>query len=90
VCADGEVNWCDYARMVVAWGRDAGLPLRATPESVQGIPTRDYPSPAPRPLNSRLDTRKFRQSFDLHLPDWRAGVERTLSEMLPLLQAARS
>jgi dTDP-4-dehydrorhamnose reductase len=34
-------------------------------------------------LNSRLDTGKLRQRFDVHLPDWEAGVRRLLAEILP-------
>ena len=82
-CAAGEVSWCDYARHVIAWGHRAGLPLRARPEAISGIPTRDYPTSAQRPLNSRLDTRKLRDAFQLALPDWRAGVDRMLTEALP-------
>jgi hypothetical protein len=40
--------------------------------------------PARRPLNSRLDTRKLRQAFDLTLPPWQQGVERMLAEALNL------
>ncbi|WP_088281692.1 dTDP-4-dehydrorhamnose reductase [Ideonella sp. A 288] len=86
-CASGAVSWCDYARHVIAWGHRAGLPLKATADSVKGIPTRDYPSPATRPLNSRLDTRKLCRSFGLTLPDWRLGVDRMLDEVFPTLTA---
>ncbi|MBL8350039.1 MAG: dTDP-4-dehydrorhamnose reductase [Burkholderiaceae bacterium] len=82
--AAGEVSWCDYARHVLAWARQRGVALKAGPEAVQGIATRDYPTPAVRPLNSRLDTRLLRQRFGLHLPDWRSGVDRMLCEALNL------
>lgn len=82
-CAAGDVSWCDYARHVVAWGHRAGLPLRATPDTIVGIPTRDYPTPARRPLNSRLDTGKLRHGFGLTLPPWQSGVDRMLTEALP-------
>ena len=85
LCATGEVSWCDYARHVLAWGHRAGLRLRASPETVTGIATRDYPTPAARPLNSRLDTRKLRETFGLHLPAWQIGVDRMLAEALPSL-----
>ena len=85
LCATGEVSWCDYARHVLAWGHRAGLGLRATPEAVTGIATRDYPTPAARPLNSRLDTRKLRETFGLQLPPWQIGVDRMLAEALPSL-----
>lgn len=86
LCAGGETSWCGYARHVIDWGHHAGLPLRATSATVLGIATRDYPTPAARPLNSRLDTRRLRQRFGLTLPDWRLGVDRMLAEALPTLK----
>ena len=46
------------------------------------IPTSAYPTPAQRPLNSRLDTTRLREAFGLHLPPWQSGVERMLTEFL--------
>jgi dTDP-4-dehydrorhamnose reductase len=46
------------------------------------VPSSAYPTPAQRPLNSRLDTQRLQQAFGLHLPDWREGVERLLHEIL--------
>lgn len=80
--ASGEVSWCGYARHVLAWAQAHGVPLKAGPEAVQPIPTSAYPTPATRPLNSRLATDRLRQTFDLALPDWRAGVDRMLAEAL--------
>lgn len=45
------------------------------------IPSSDYPTPAQRPFNSRLDTRKLQTAFGLSLPDWQMGVDRVLAEM---------
>jgi dTDP-4-dehydrorhamnose reductase len=82
--AAGEVSWCGYARHVLAWARQHGLPLKAGPDEVAAIPTSAYPTPAQRPLNSRLDTAKLRQTFGLHLPHWQTGVDRMLRESLNL------
>ncbi|MBT9486698.1 MAG: sugar nucleotide-binding protein, partial [Rubrivivax sp.] len=41
-----------------------------------------YPTPATRPLNSRLSTQKLQQAFGLSLPHWQIGVERMLREVL--------
>jgi len=84
VAAAGEVSWCGYARHVLAWATERGVPLKAGPDAVQAIPTSAYPTPATRPLNSRLDTRKLRDTFGLTLPAWQLGVERMLSEALQL------
>ena len=82
--AAGEVSWCGYARHVLAWARQHGQPLKAGPDNVAAIPTSAYPTPALRPLNSRLDTGKLRQTFGLRLPHWQPGVERMLRESLNL------
>jgi dTDP-4-dehydrorhamnose reductase len=82
--ASGEVSWCGYARHVLGWAQQHGVTLKAGPDAVQAIQTRDYPTPATRPLNSRLDTSLLRRRFDLNLPCWREGVDRMLAEALNL------
>jgi len=80
--AGGETNWHAYAKFVIEFARARGQVLRVTPEQVLPIPTSDYPTPAKRPLNSRLSTAKLQQHFGLTPPDWRVGVERMLAEIL--------
>ncbi|MDO9284183.1 MAG: dTDP-4-dehydrorhamnose reductase [Aquabacterium sp.] len=82
--AAGEVTWCGYARHVLGWARQRGVPLKVGPEDVTAILTSAYPTPATRPLNSRLDTGKLRRTFGLRLPDWQVGVDRMLAEALNL------
>lgn len=80
--AGGETNWHEYACHIVGQALKAGKPLKARPETLQPIASRDYPTPARRPANSRLDTSKLRQTFGLHLPDWRAGLDHILAQLL--------
>ena len=80
--AGGETNWFDYARFVIEWARAHGRPVRVAPGAIHPIPTSDYPTPAARPLNSRLATHQLQQAFGLALPHWQAGVERMLAEVL--------
>jgi dTDP-4-dehydrorhamnose reductase len=80
--AGGETNWCEYARYVVGSAIEAGKPLKATPDAIRPITTADYPTPAKRPANSRLDTRKFRDTFGLELPHWQAGLDHILQQIL--------
>ena len=77
----GETSWHAYARFVIEQARRAGRPLRVSADQIEAIPTSAYPTPARRPLNSRLDTSKLRTAFGLHLPDWREGVQRLLDEL---------
>jgi len=80
--AGGETNWFDYARFVIEWARAQGQSIRVAPDAILPIPTRAYPTPATRPLNSRLATHKLQQAFGLTLPHWQTGVERMLTEVL--------
>jgi dTDP-4-dehydrorhamnose reductase len=80
--AGGETSWHGYARHVIAWAQEHGQELKTGPQAVQPIPTSAYPTPAQRPLNSRLDTSKLQRTFGLALPHWRPGVERMLAEVL--------
>jgi dTDP-4-dehydrorhamnose reductase len=81
VVAAGETTWHRYATMVIEWARAHGLPVKVAPGAVQAVPTRAFPTPAQRPLNSRLDTSKLRRSFGLTLPPWEVGVQRMLREV---------
>jgi dTDP-4-dehydrorhamnose reductase len=79
--ASGETNWCDYARFVIAAAQICGQPLKLGPGDVHPISTADYPLPAPRPANSRLNTEKFRTNFGLPLPHWEDGVRQVLLQV---------
>ena len=80
--AGGETNWCDYARYVIGAAIAACKAMKATPESIRPITTADYPTPAQRPANSRLDTTKFRTTFGLELPHWQQGLDHILQQIL--------
>jgi dTDP-4-dehydrorhamnose reductase len=80
--AAGETSWHGYAQFVIEWARTHGQNLRTTADAIEPVPSSAFPTPARRPLNSRLDTRKLRETFDLALPDWQRGVERMLTEVL--------
>jgi dTDP-4-dehydrorhamnose reductase len=80
--AGGETSWHGYASFVLAFAEQAGMTLKVNSEAVQAVPTSAFPTPAKRPLNSRLNTEKLQTSFDLQLPHWQVGVERMLTEIL--------
>jgi dTDP-4-dehydrorhamnose reductase len=79
--AAGETTWHGYAQLVLGEAATLGLPLKATADKVAPTPTSSYSTPAKRPLNSRLDTRKLQAAFGLTLPHWQAGVKRMLIEI---------
>jgi dTDP-4-dehydrorhamnose reductase len=82
VAAGGETTWHGYAQFVVGEALAAGKALKATVDAVAPLSTEQYPTPAKRPLNSRLDTTRFRTMFDLRLPPWQEGVRHVLRQIL--------
>jgi dTDP-4-dehydrorhamnose reductase len=82
LAAGGETTWHGYARFVLEQAQAAGVELKATPASVDPVPTSAFPTPATRPHNSRLSTIKLQSTFGLSLPHWQAGVARMLHETL--------
>ena len=79
LAAAGQTSWHAYASFVIDHARRTGTPLAV--QTITPIPTASYPTPATRPLNSRLDTQRLRSRFGLHLADWRDGVTRMLAEI---------
>ena len=74
----GETTWRRVAEAVFARAATHG---RAAP-AVVPIPTSDYPTPARRPLNSRLSTARLEQAYGIVLPDWRDAVDRIVDQLL--------
>ncbi|WP_374408342.1 dTDP-4-dehydrorhamnose reductase [Pelagerythrobacter sp.] len=76
----GEASWADFARAVFAASAERGGPSA----EVNAITTADYPTPARRPANSRLDCARLAEAHGVALPDWRDSlppvVERLLAE----------
>ena len=80
--AGGVTSWHGYAQFVIEWARARGVAIKAAADAIHPIPTSAYPTPAARPLNSRLSTAKLQAAFEMQLPDWQPGVERMLVEVL--------
>lgn len=82
LAAAGHTSWHAYAVHVIEQARTQGRPIRVAREAIEAVPTSAFPTPARRPGNSRLDTRKLQDTFDLRLPAWQSGVDRMLAEVL--------
>ena len=66
----GETTWYGIAKKLLFFSEVAQLPLNANENSLKPIKTSDYPTPARRPDNSRLNVRKLEQQLPFTLPDW--------------------
>jgi dTDP-4-dehydrorhamnose reductase len=82
LAAAGETTWNGYARFVLDTVRELQPALPLIAREVAPVPTSAFPTPARRPLNSRLDTTHLCQTFGLTLPHWQQGVRRMLTEIL--------
>ena len=80
--AGGQTTWHGYASHVIAQARllQPGLALKVS--EIAPVPTSAFPTPAKRPLNSRLATHKLQDTFGLVLSPWQQGVNRMLAEIL--------
>jgi len=74
----GSTTWHGLAEAVF---QDAAAYGRPVP-TVDAIATADWPTPARRPTDSRLDCTKLSQVFGIRLPEWRTGLSRTIAELL--------
>ena len=68
-----DTSWADFARAIMA---QAGLSC-----AINDIPSSAYPTPATRPLNSRMDCSTLTRDFGIPRPDWRAGLADILQEL---------
>jgi dTDP-4-dehydrorhamnose reductase len=73
----GETSWAGLATEVFALSKAAGGPAA----EVDAITTDQYPTPAKRPANSRLETRKLSRDFGIQPRDWRAAVAEIVTEL---------
>ena len=80
--ARGCISWFDFAKFILKHAEEANIPLKTPSTALQPLKSDDYPLPAKRPLNSRLNTRKLENTLDLTLPEWQIGASRTLTEIL--------
>lgn len=82
LCSGRPVSWHEFARTIVGLASaKPGFDLRLTPAAIRSIASSEYPTPARRPANSRLDCSRLEADFGLAMPDW----EPYLARMLQLL-----
>lgn len=82
VVAKGETSWHGYAKLVIEKANALGVVTKISPDQIKPITTKEYPVPAPRPANSRLDTTKVLSTFSIRLPKWQDEVGSVVKELL--------
>ncbi|MEZ5813125.1 MAG: dTDP-4-dehydrorhamnose reductase [Alphaproteobacteria bacterium] len=79
MCAQGAGSWYDFAQLIFEEAKERGL---TTPSSVTPIASSAYPTPAQRPLNSRMDCSALTKFYGVTLPDWQDSARACLAEIL--------
>ncbi|PMZ75385.1 dTDP-4-dehydrorhamnose reductase [Pseudomonas sp. FW305-70] len=74
--AQGETSWFGFAQAIGEALRQQGKPCAA----LLPIPSSDYPTPAARPLNSRLDCSRLQRDWGVSQPDWQTALRECLTE----------
>lgn len=70
MAGSGMTSWKDFAETIF---RTANMQVKVNP-----ITTAEYPTPAQRPLNSRLDMHKLERVFGMHMPHWEDALKRAM------------
>lgn len=80
--ADGETSWHGYAQWVLTKASELGVKFKIKADAIRPITTKEYPMPAPRPANCRLDTSKVMSVFGLNPSSWRDEVVSVLNKLV--------
>ena len=82
LAAAGETTWHAYAQYVLQTAKRLKPELDYKVKEVAAVSTSEFPTPAQRPLNSRLNCSKLQNALHCQLPDWQKGVDAMLSKIL--------
>ena len=86
-CAgDGEATWCELAREAFRVSSSRG----GVSANVKAITTAEYPTPARRPANSRLDISRLRRDFGVDMPHWTVGVNECVIRLVTASDGAQA
>lgn len=80
--ASGDTSWHGFAQRVLEKASALGLDLRVTSGNIAAISTAEFPRPAARPSNSRMDTHKLQTLLNIDMPDWQFHVDRMVTEFI--------
>lgn len=78
LCHQGQVSWCEFAAALVAEAKAQGAELAV--KEILPIPSSEYPTPAKRPHNSRLDMEALKPLLKEPMPDWKEGMKKAIRE----------
>ncbi|NDF13096.1 MAG: dTDP-4-dehydrorhamnose reductase [Proteobacteria bacterium] len=77
----GLTSWHGFANKIFELAREYHLPMKV--QNVVPITSAEYPTPAKRPLNSRLDMTRLKDVFGIEMPSWEDALDRCFAEKFP-------
>jgi dTDP-4-dehydrorhamnose reductase len=78
--ASGKTSWHGFTEEIVNVV-DKRLNISVVIKKINAIPTSEYPTPAPRPMNSQLTLSKLEKEFNMDIPDWKKTLELCMDEL---------
>jgi dTDP-4-dehydrorhamnose reductase len=79
LCNGGETTWHGFAQSIFDAARSRGWNLKV--QSIEAVPSSAYPTPAKRPMNSRLSNDKAQHVLGVKLPHWQDGLDACLNQL---------
>ncbi|MCM0606757.1 MAG: dTDP-4-dehydrorhamnose reductase [Xanthomonadaceae bacterium] len=78
-CQAGETSWFLFAEEIFTLARDKGFDIKV--KTVNPIRTEEYPAPAKRPMNSRMDCSKLETRLDLKFRNWKVALNECIEDL---------
>jgi dTDP-4-dehydrorhamnose reductase len=78
----GISTWHEVAQTLITIAEENSVPLAISAADILAITTAEYPTPAKRPLNSRLETQKLSRQLSFHLPNWKDDFSAVAAEVI--------
>lgn len=82
LASKGETSWYGFATEIFKQAVQMGEMLLLTQDNARSTNTLNYPTPARRPANSRMNVNKLENALNIELPDWQSQLTITLAEYL--------
>ena len=78
VALEGETNWYEYASFITDEAMRLGLKTTMTSQDIKPISSGQHLTAAKRPMNSRLNTTKIKNTFKINFSGWKEELAATL------------
>lgn len=82
LAAAGEASWFEFAKQLLKKGQELGVIFQVGSDDIVPINSDEFPRPASRPANSRLNTTKLTTLLNITMPEWQFHVDKMITELV--------